>query len=82
MTVARNQIVDVQTTRYYHYISKVVRGAFLIGDGYEHRKRWVEKRLKLLANNDAVSDYGFALLSAQRKATMKTTPPHHTSCSS
>jgi hypothetical protein len=53
MTVARNQIVDVQTTRYYHCISKVVRGAFLMGDGYEHRKVWVEKRLELLANNYA-----------------------------
>jgi hypothetical protein len=48
MTVARNQIVDVLTTRYYHCISKVVRGAFLMGDGYEHRKVWVEKRLELL----------------------------------
>jgi hypothetical protein len=40
MTVARNQIVDAQTTRYYYCISKVVRGAFLMGDGYEHRKVW------------------------------------------
>jgi REP element-mobilizing transposase RayT len=62
MTIARSQIVDVQTTRYYHCISKVVRGAFLMGDGYEHRKVWVEKRLELLANNYAVSVAGFAIM--------------------
>jgi hypothetical protein len=53
MTVARNQIADVQATCYYHCISKFVRGAFLMGDCYEHRKVWVEKRLELLSNNYA-----------------------------
>jgi REP element-mobilizing transposase RayT len=62
MTIARSQIVDVQTTRYYHCISKVVRGAFLMGVGYEHRKRWVEQRLEHLANNYAVSVAGFAIM--------------------
>jgi hypothetical protein len=51
MTAASNQIVDVQATRYYHCISKVVQGAFLMCDGYEDRKFWVEKRLELQAYN-------------------------------
>jgi hypothetical protein len=51
MTVVRNQIVDVQATRYYHSIAKVGRRAFLMDSGYEHRKVWVEQRLELLANN-------------------------------
>jgi REP element-mobilizing transposase RayT len=33
-----------------------------MGDGYEHRKVWVEKRLELLANNYAVSVAGFAIM--------------------
>jgi hypothetical protein len=34
MTAASNQIVDVQAARYDHCISKVGRGAFLMGSGY------------------------------------------------
>jgi REP element-mobilizing transposase RayT len=62
MNTARKQIVDLQTTRYYHCISKVVRGAHLLGEGYKHRKAWVEQRLELLAKNYAVSVVAFAVM--------------------
>ena len=62
MTVARNQIVDVQTTRYYHCISRVVRRAFLLGKGYEHRKQWIEERLEFLSEHFAVSVAGFSIM--------------------
>lgn len=62
MTIARNLLVDLQMTRYYHCISRCVRRAFLCGEGYEHRKQWIEERLELLAKNFAVSVCGFAVM--------------------
>jgi len=62
MTVARSEIVDVEMTRYYHVISKTVRGAWLLKEGREDRKQWIEDRLELLAGNFAVSVAGFAIL--------------------
>lgn len=62
MTVARSQLVDVEVSRYYHCISRCVRRAFLCGEGYEHRKQWIEDRLELLAGNFAVSVCGFSVM--------------------
>jgi REP element-mobilizing transposase RayT len=62
MTVARKLIVDPQLTRYYHCISRCVRKAFLCGEGFEHRKAWIEKRLELLAGSFAVAVCGFAVM--------------------
>lgn len=62
MTVARSQLVDLEITRYYHCISRCVRRAFLCGDGFEHRKAWIEERLELLAGNFAVSVCGFSIM--------------------
>ena len=62
MTTARSEIVDPDLTRYYHCISRCVRGAFLCGEGFEHRKTWIEKRIELLANNFAISIAGFAVM--------------------
>ena len=49
MTAARSQLVDVNVTRYYHCISRCVRRAFLCGEGFEHRKQWIEDRLQTLS---------------------------------
>jgi REP element-mobilizing transposase RayT len=62
MTVARSQLVDVAVTRYYHCISRCVRKAWLCGEGFEHRKQWIEDRLQLLAANFAISVCGFAVM--------------------
>ena len=62
MTVARKSLVDVSLTRYYHCISRCVRGAFLCGEGFEHRKQWIEDRLEVLAAQFAVSVCGFAVM--------------------
>lgn len=62
MTMARRLLVDVDVTRYYHCISRCVRRAFLCGDGFEHRKAWIEARLEVLANQFAVSVCGFAIM--------------------
>ena len=62
MTVARGQLVDLAVTRYYHCISRCVRRAFLCGEGYEHRKQWIEERIELLARSFAVSVCGFSVM--------------------
>lgn len=62
MTTARCQIVDLSVTRFYHCISRCVRGAFLCGAGLEHRKQWLENRLELLAASFAVSVAGFSIM--------------------
>ena len=62
MTVARREIVDLNVTRWYHCTSKCVRGGYLMGEGYEDRKQWIENRLQALADNFAVSVAGFAIL--------------------
>ena len=62
MTVARKVLVDLSVTRYYHCISRCVRGAFLCGEGFEHRKAWIESRLEHLAGQFAVSVCGFAVM--------------------
>ena len=62
MTMPRKDLVDVNVTRYYHCISRCVRRAMLCGQGYEHRKQWIEQRLELLADSFALSVCGFAAM--------------------
>ena len=66
MTVARGELVDLEVTRYYHCISRCVRRAFLCGEGFEHRKQWIEERLEALAKNFTVSVCGFAIMDKER----------------
>jgi len=62
MTTARCELVDVNVTRYYHCISRCVRRAFLCGEGFEHRRQWIEDRIEKLAGYFAVSVCGFAVM--------------------
>ena len=62
MTIPRNLLVDVTVTRYYHCISRCVRRAQLCGDGFEHRKQWIEERLEALSKCFAVSVCGFSVM--------------------
>jgi REP element-mobilizing transposase RayT len=62
MTMARGQLVDSSVTPYYHCISRCVRRAFLCGEGAEHRKQWVEDRLKELASIFAIEVCAYAVL--------------------
>jgi REP element-mobilizing transposase RayT len=62
MTTARKEIVDVSLTRWYHCISKCVRGGDLLGVGHADRKQWIEDRLKKLSSVFAISVGGFAIM--------------------
>ena len=62
MTMARRELVDPTVTRWYHCVSRCTRAAFLLGEGNEDRKQWVEDRIEKLVNSFALSVGGFAIL--------------------
>lgn len=69
MTTARKQLVDLNTTPYYHCVSRCVRQSFLCGVDklsgrcYEHRKAWVEQRIYDLASMYCIDICAYAVMS-------------------
>jgi hypothetical protein len=62
MTIARKQLIDVSVTRWYHCMSRCVRGASLLCDGTSNRKVWLENRIEELAQLFAIGVGGFSVL--------------------
>ena len=69
MTRARKDLVSLETTTYYHCISRCVRRAFLCGEdyltgkNYEHRKEWVVERLRELDGIFSIDLCAYAVMS-------------------
>ena len=69
MTRARNQLISLDTTPYYHCISRCVRRAFLCGEdsltgkNHEHRKGWVLERMRELSGVFAIDICAYAIMS-------------------
>ncbi len=74
MTTARGQLVDVSVTRYYHCISRCARQAMLCGEGFEHRKQWIEDRLELLAGCFSISVCSFSVMDNHFHVTVRLDP--------
>ena len=73
MTVARKQQICVETTPYYHIISRCVRQAFLCGRdvqsgrSFEHRRQWLIDRIKKVASVFAIDICSYAVAQAMRQ---------------
>jgi REP element-mobilizing transposase RayT len=69
MTVARENLIDIQSTPYYHVINRCVRRAFLCGKdpysgkNYEHRRQWIVDKIKSLSDVFAIDICAYAVLS-------------------
>ena len=62
MTIARGQLIDVSVTRWYHCMSRCVRGALLLCEGPSDRKEWIENRIEELAQIFALGVGGFSVM--------------------
>jgi hypothetical protein len=62
MTIARAQLVDLSLARWYHCVTRCVRRAFLLGEGDQNRKDWLENRLEELADIFAIAIGGFSVM--------------------
>ena len=62
MAIARAQLVYTSLTRWYHCATRCVRKAFLLGEGENNRKQWLENRLEELADVFAVAVGGFSVM--------------------
>ena len=69
MTRARQQLIDLSATPYYHVISRCVRRAYLCGEdkltgkNFNHRRQWLVDRVKLLSDVFAIDIAAYAIMS-------------------
>ena len=80
MTQPRSSLVSVEDTPYYHVVSRCVRRAFLCGQDhltgrcYEHRRQWVEDRIRMLSSIFSIDIAAFAIMSNHYHIVLKLCP--------
>ena len=69
VTLPRSQQISLEHTPYYHCTSRCVRRAFLCGKdrysgkSFNHRKQWLEERLRTLSGVFAIDLLAYAIMS-------------------
>ncbi len=80
MAQARDPLISIADTPYYHLISRCVRRTFLCGvdnttgKGYEHRRQWIEDRLRILSSLFAIDLCAYAIMSNHMHLVAKLCP--------
>lgn len=80
MTRARKEQVSLDTTTYYHCISRCVRRAFLCGEdsltgkNFDHRKDWVIERLRELDKVFCIDICAYAVMSNHTHLVLRLNP--------
>ena len=62
MTIARAHLIDPSVTRWYHCVTRCVRRAFLLGEGLNDRKQWIDERIEELAQIFSIAVGGFSVM--------------------
>jgi len=69
MPKPRKTLVSLEATPYYHCVSRCVRRAFLCGEdthsgnSYEHRRDWIQERMRALADVFSMDICAYAIMS-------------------
>ncbi len=69
MTRPRSELICIEDTPYYHLTSRCVRRTFLCGfdkesgKNYEHRRGWIENRIRILSSLFGIDICGYAVMS-------------------
>ncbi len=63
MAVPRRIQIDLRNPGWVHCVSRCVRRAFLAGDGFEHRRGWIERRIQFLHGAFACETAAYAVMS-------------------